>query len=126
MGTFCNKLQQSGVHYVAAPGHSPSHASILFTSGSYRIRHRNGDHFIRPEPNIQIGNIIWRKFSSPGENLVVREDSPLDFRCEDTPCTCRINTPSQRGSLPMRGSLTGRGGGNPPLAEFSVGGGVGV
>ena len=24
----------SGVHYVAAPGHSPSHASILFTSGN--------------------------------------------------------------------------------------------
>src|SRR5260370_9191620 len=33
----------TGVHYVAAPGHSPSHASILFTSGQ--------EHFI-PMPNI--------------------------------------------------------------------------
>src|ERR1700681_3242899 len=29
----------SGVHYVAAPGHSPSHASILFTSGQEQFMH---------------------------------------------------------------------------------------
>ena len=28
----------SGVHYVASPGHSPSHASILFTSGNPAVR----------------------------------------------------------------------------------------
>src|SRR5258706_6043050 len=29
----------SGVHYIAAPGHSPSHASILFTSGKEQFVH---------------------------------------------------------------------------------------
>jgi glyoxylase-like metal-dependent hydrolase (beta-lactamase superfamily II) len=29
----------SGVHYVAAPGHSPSHASILFASGKEQFMH---------------------------------------------------------------------------------------
>src|ERR1700726_129219 len=29
----------SGVHYIAAPGHSPSHASILFTSGKEQFMH---------------------------------------------------------------------------------------
>src|SRR5260370_10157587 len=28
-----------GVHYVAAAGHSPSHASILFTSGNEQFMH---------------------------------------------------------------------------------------
>src|ERR1700726_729582 len=29
----------SGVHYIAAPGHSPSHATILFTSGKAQFMH---------------------------------------------------------------------------------------
>src|SRR5260221_1118699 len=29
----------SGVHYIAAPGHSPSHAAILFTSGKEQLMH---------------------------------------------------------------------------------------
>src|SRR6202163_3802281 len=29
----------SGVHYIAAPGHSPSHATILFTSGNEQFMH---------------------------------------------------------------------------------------
>src|ERR1700738_2364119 len=29
----------SGVHYIAAPGHSPSHAAILFTSGQEQFMH---------------------------------------------------------------------------------------
>jgi len=29
----------SGVHYIAAPGHSPSHAAILFTSGKEQFMH---------------------------------------------------------------------------------------
>jgi glyoxylase-like metal-dependent hydrolase (beta-lactamase superfamily II) len=29
----------TGVHYVAAPGHSPSHASVLFTSGNEQFMH---------------------------------------------------------------------------------------
>jgi glyoxylase-like metal-dependent hydrolase (beta-lactamase superfamily II) len=29
----------SGVHYIATPGHSPSHASILFTSGNEQFMH---------------------------------------------------------------------------------------
>jgi hypothetical protein len=29
----------SGVHYIAAPGHSPSHASILFASGKEQFMH---------------------------------------------------------------------------------------
>src|SRR5229473_1105496 len=29
----------SGVHYIAAPGHSPSHATILFTSGKEQFMH---------------------------------------------------------------------------------------
>jgi glyoxylase-like metal-dependent hydrolase (beta-lactamase superfamily II) len=29
----------SGVHYIAAPGHSPSHATILFTSGNEQLMH---------------------------------------------------------------------------------------
>jgi glyoxylase-like metal-dependent hydrolase (beta-lactamase superfamily II) len=29
----------SGVHYIAAPGHSPSHAAILFTSGTEQLVH---------------------------------------------------------------------------------------
>jgi glyoxylase-like metal-dependent hydrolase (beta-lactamase superfamily II) len=29
----------TGVHYVAAPGHSPSHAAILFTSGNDQLMH---------------------------------------------------------------------------------------
>ena len=41
-----------GVHYVAAPGHSPSHASILFTSGSRQFIHM-GDIAHNPVTSLQ-------------------------------------------------------------------------
>jgi glyoxylase-like metal-dependent hydrolase (beta-lactamase superfamily II) len=42
----------SGVHYIAAPGHSPSHASILFTSGKEQFIHM-GDIAHNPVTSIQ-------------------------------------------------------------------------
>jgi glyoxylase-like metal-dependent hydrolase (beta-lactamase superfamily II) len=41
-----------GVHYVAAPGHSPSHASILFTSGKEQFLHM-GDIAHNPVTSLQ-------------------------------------------------------------------------
>jgi glyoxylase-like metal-dependent hydrolase (beta-lactamase superfamily II) len=42
----------TGVHYVAAPGHSPSHAAILFTSGSEQFMHM-GDIAHNPVTSLQ-------------------------------------------------------------------------
>jgi glyoxylase-like metal-dependent hydrolase (beta-lactamase superfamily II) len=42
----------SGVHYIAAPGHSPSHASILFTSGKDQFMHM-GDIAHNPVTSLQ-------------------------------------------------------------------------
>jgi glyoxylase-like metal-dependent hydrolase (beta-lactamase superfamily II) len=42
----------AGVHYVAAPGHSPSHASILFTSGKEQLMHM-GDIAHNPVTSLQ-------------------------------------------------------------------------
>jgi glyoxylase-like metal-dependent hydrolase (beta-lactamase superfamily II) len=42
----------SGVHYVAAPGHSPSHASILFSSGKEQFMHM-GDIAHNPVTSLQ-------------------------------------------------------------------------
>ena len=42
----------SGVHYVAAPGHSPSHAAILFTSGNEQFMHM-GDVAHNPVTSLQ-------------------------------------------------------------------------
>ena len=42
----------NGVHYVAAPGHSPSHASILFTSGNEQFMHM-GDIAHNPVTSLQ-------------------------------------------------------------------------
>jgi glyoxylase-like metal-dependent hydrolase (beta-lactamase superfamily II) len=42
----------SGVHYVAAPGHSPSHATILFTSGKDQFMHM-GDIAHNPVTSLQ-------------------------------------------------------------------------
>jgi glyoxylase-like metal-dependent hydrolase (beta-lactamase superfamily II) len=41
-----------GVHYIAAPGHSPSHASILFTSGQEQFLHM-GDIAHNPVTSLQ-------------------------------------------------------------------------
>jgi glyoxylase-like metal-dependent hydrolase (beta-lactamase superfamily II) len=40
------------VHYVAAPGHSPSHATILFTSGKVQFMHM-GDIAHNPVTSLQ-------------------------------------------------------------------------
>jgi glyoxylase-like metal-dependent hydrolase (beta-lactamase superfamily II) len=42
----------SGVHYVAAAGHSPSHASVLFTSGQEQFMHM-GDIAHNPVTGLQ-------------------------------------------------------------------------
>src|ERR1700731_3057830 len=42
----------SGVHYVAAAGHSPSHATILFTSGNEQFMH-TGDIAHNPVTSLQ-------------------------------------------------------------------------
>src|SRR5258708_5079727 len=42
----------SGVHYIAAPGHSPSHASILFASGTEQFMHM-GDIAHNPVTTLQ-------------------------------------------------------------------------
>src|ERR1700730_17304460 len=42
----------TGVHYVAAPGHSPSHAAILFTSGNEQFMHM-GDIAHNPVTSLQ-------------------------------------------------------------------------
>src|ERR1700751_217652 len=42
----------SGVHYIAAPGHSPSHASILFASGKEQFMHM-GDIAHNPVTSLQ-------------------------------------------------------------------------
>src|ERR1700688_333508 len=42
----------SGVHYVPAPGHSPSHATILFTSGQEQFAHM-GDIAHNPVTSLQ-------------------------------------------------------------------------
>jgi glyoxylase-like metal-dependent hydrolase (beta-lactamase superfamily II) len=42
----------TGVHYVAAPGHSPSHATILFTSGNEQFMHM-GDVAHHPVTSLQ-------------------------------------------------------------------------
>jgi len=42
----------SGVHYIAAPGHSPSHATILFTSGNEQFMHM-GDIAHNPVTSLQ-------------------------------------------------------------------------
>src|SRR6202790_2347482 len=47
----------SGVHYVVAPGHSPSHATILFTSGNDQFMHM-GDIAHTPVTSLQ--NPAWR------------------------------------------------------------------
>lgn len=45
----------SGVHYVAAPGHSPAHASILFASGNEQFMHM-GDIAHNPVTSLQRPN----------------------------------------------------------------------
>src|ERR1700676_2596215 len=45
----------SGVHYVAAPGHSPSHATILFSSGKEQLLHM-GDIAHHPVTSLQRPN----------------------------------------------------------------------
>jgi glyoxylase-like metal-dependent hydrolase (beta-lactamase superfamily II) len=46
----------SGVHDIAAPGHSPSHASILFASGDEQFMHMGTSRTIRrPASNIPSG-----------------------------------------------------------------------
>jgi glyoxylase-like metal-dependent hydrolase (beta-lactamase superfamily II) len=45
----------SGVHFVAAPGHSPSHATILFTSGKEQFMHM-GDVAHNPVTSLQHPN----------------------------------------------------------------------
>src|SRR6267154_30362 len=45
----------SGVHYIAAPGHSPSHAAILFTSGKVQFLHM-GDIAHNPVTSLQHPN----------------------------------------------------------------------
>jgi glyoxylase-like metal-dependent hydrolase (beta-lactamase superfamily II) len=42
----------SGVHYIAAPGHSPSHAAILFASGNEQLMHM-GDIAHHPVTSLQ-------------------------------------------------------------------------
>ena len=42
----------NGLHYIAAPGHSPSHASILFTSGKEQFTHM-GDIAHNPVTSLQ-------------------------------------------------------------------------
>ena len=42
----------NGVHYIAAPGHSPSHAAILFTSGNEQFMHM-GDIAHNPVTGLQ-------------------------------------------------------------------------
>jgi glyoxylase-like metal-dependent hydrolase (beta-lactamase superfamily II) len=42
----------TGVHYIAAPGHSPSHAAILFTSGNEQFVHM-GDIAHNPVTSLQ-------------------------------------------------------------------------
>jgi glyoxylase-like metal-dependent hydrolase (beta-lactamase superfamily II) len=42
----------SGVHYIAAPGHSPSHATILFSSGNEQFMHM-GDIAHQPVTSLQ-------------------------------------------------------------------------
>jgi glyoxylase-like metal-dependent hydrolase (beta-lactamase superfamily II) len=42
----------SGVHYIAARGHSPSHASILFASGKEQFMHM-GDIAHKPVTSLQ-------------------------------------------------------------------------
>jgi glyoxylase-like metal-dependent hydrolase (beta-lactamase superfamily II) len=42
----------SGVHYIATPGHSPSHASILFASGNEQLMHM-GDIAHHPVTSLQ-------------------------------------------------------------------------
>jgi glyoxylase-like metal-dependent hydrolase (beta-lactamase superfamily II) len=42
----------TGVHYVAAPGHSPSHAAIRFTSGNDQFMHM-GDIAHNPVTSLQ-------------------------------------------------------------------------
>ena len=42
----------SGVHYVSAPGHSPFHAAILFTSGNEQFMHM-GDIAHNPVTSLQ-------------------------------------------------------------------------
>jgi glyoxylase-like metal-dependent hydrolase (beta-lactamase superfamily II) len=42
----------TGVHYVAAPGHSPAHAAILFTSGNAQFMHM-GDIAHNPVTSLQ-------------------------------------------------------------------------
>ena len=42
----------SGVHYIPAPGHSPSHASILFTLGKEQFTHM-GDNAHNPVTSLQ-------------------------------------------------------------------------
>jgi glyoxylase-like metal-dependent hydrolase (beta-lactamase superfamily II) len=42
----------NGVHYIAAPGHSPSHATILFTSGQDQFMHM-GDIAHNPVTSLQ-------------------------------------------------------------------------
>ena len=42
----------SGVHYIATPGHSPSHAAILFTSGNEQLMHM-GDIAHNPVTSLQ-------------------------------------------------------------------------
>src|SRR4030088_411817 len=42
----------TGVHYIAAPGHSPSHAAILFTSGREQFMHM-GDIAHNPVTSLQ-------------------------------------------------------------------------
>jgi glyoxylase-like metal-dependent hydrolase (beta-lactamase superfamily II) len=45
----------TGVHYVAAPGHSPSHATILFASGKEQLMHM-GDIAHNPVTSLQRPN----------------------------------------------------------------------
>ena len=42
----------SGVHYIAAPGHSPSYAAILFASGKEQFMHM-GDIAHNPVTSLQ-------------------------------------------------------------------------
>jgi glyoxylase-like metal-dependent hydrolase (beta-lactamase superfamily II) len=51
----------NGVHYIAAPGHSPSHAAILFTSDKEQFMHM-GDIAHNPVTSLQHPD--WTDMSS--------------------------------------------------------------
>src|SRR5277367_1078737 len=96
----------SGVHFIAAPGHSPSHASILFASGNEQFMHM-GD--IAHSPVTSLQHPEWTPiFDYDPAQAIISRKAILDRMATDGIMAMGYHFPfpaTRRGSRRSRGRL---------------------